>query len=91
MTSIPILYIYLIMGKKPDSAPKGMIKLIDLPRLLRASGATATYSQCYTAAVNGLIDAERNSTDTRWIVDPQKLPSVIKHFSLLKDDDEKED
>ena len=78
------------MGKKPDIAPKGMLKLIDLPRLLRAQGSSATYAQLYTAAVNGVIPAERNATDTRWVVDPEKLHSVIKHFSLLKDDNEED-
>lgn len=74
------------MGKKPDATPTGKIKLVDLPRLLAANGASATYNQCYSASVNGLIPTERNSTDTRWVVDAQHLPSVIKHFSLTKEE-----
>ncbi len=74
------------MGKKPDVSPIGKIKLVDLPRTLIGSGVTGvSYNQCYSAAVNGLIPAERNATDTRWAVDEQNLPSVIKHFTLLKD------
>lgn len=85
MTSSIILIIYLFMGKKPDKSPIGKIKLIDLPRELRAQGISAPYSACYSAAVNGLIPAERNATGTRWVVDAEALPTVIKHFSLLKE------
>lgn len=74
------------MSKKPEKAPLGKIKLIDLPRTLQSTtGQSVSYAACYNAVVNGLIPAERNATGTRWLVDARQLPSVIKHFSLLKE------
>lgn len=72
------------MGKKPDKSPIGKIKLIDLPRELRSQGMPVPYHQVYLAAVSGAIPAERNDIGTRWVVDAKAIPSVIKHFSLLK-------
>jgi hypothetical protein len=85
LTFPAILFIYLSMGKKPDKAPPEKIKLVDLPRTLSAFGVTATYNQCYSAAINGSIPAERTLTGARWVVDKSQLPSVIAKFSLMKE------
>ncbi len=74
------------MGKKPDIQPQGKIKLVDVPRMLASNGVSATYNACYSASVNGLIPAERTSTGSRWVVDAENFPSVIKYFSLTKEE-----
>lgn len=73
------------MGKKPDTTPTGYIKLVDLPRALIDNGvAGVTYTQCYNAAVNGEIPVERSSSGARWVLPAEKLPSVIRKFSLTE-------
>lgn len=74
------------MGRKPDKTPPSKIKLVDLPRQLKAHGLNVPYSQCYSNAINGTIPAERTASGGRWVIDEREMPSLIQKFSLLKED-----
>jgi hypothetical protein len=38
------------------------------------------------AVLRNSIPAERTDSGKRWVVDPKDIPSVIQHFSLLKEE-----
>ena len=59
--------------------PTNKIQLSELPRRLRNEfGITVSYRRLYTAVLDGIVPAERDESGSRWLIDPDNLPEIVK-------------
>ena len=58
------------------------IPITDLPRALRAESIEASYHQCWRAACEGRIPAEKHGS--RWFVKRDDLPLIVATFAPVE-------